>query len=114
MAQDRTMLESEESHFANGGDGEVPGLDRDGIAALKRALASWRSGPVADAEKKVPPRAKSFSTWSGVAVPDVATPADKQVAYLAELGLPGEYPFTRGVQPTMYRGKLWTMRMFAG
>jgi methylmalonyl-CoA mutase N-terminal domain/subunit len=57
---------------------------------------------------------RTFTTWSGIEVPDVATPADKRVRYTAELGLPGEYPFTRGVQPTMYRGKLWTMRMFAG
>ena len=42
------------------------------------------------------------------------TPADVPVDYLRDLGLPGEYPFTRGVQPTMYRSRLWTMRMFAG
>jgi len=47
-------------------------------------------------------------------VPDVLTPADVPIDYLRDLGMPGEYPFTRGVQPTMYRGKLWTMRMFAG
>ncbi len=45
---------------------------------------------------------------------DILTPADVRVDYMKELGLPGEYPYTRGVQPTMYRSRLWTMRMFAG
>src|SRR4029434_836078 len=49
---------------------------------------------------------------SGVEVPDLVTPAEKGIDYARDLGLPGEYPFTRGVQTTMYRGKLWTMRMF--
>jgi methylmalonyl-CoA mutase N-terminal domain/subunit len=47
-------------------------------------------------------------------VPDVLTPADVPIDYSKDLGLPGAYPFTRGVQPTMYRGRLWTMRQFAG
>jgi methylmalonyl-CoA mutase N-terminal domain/subunit len=106
--------ESDERRFSNDGAGESLGLDAEGLSALQTSIAAWRLGPVAQAEKRVPPRAKNFSTWSGVEVLDVATPADKRVHYKAELGLPGEYPFTRGVQPTMYRGRLWTMRMFAG
>lgn len=106
--------ESDEKRFSNGGSGEGLGLDDPGLSALRTAIAAWRVGLVAEAEKRIPPRAKKFSTWSGLEVPDVATPADKRVQYKGELGLPGEYPFTRGVQPTMYRGKLWTMRMFAG
>jgi methylmalonyl-CoA mutase N-terminal domain/subunit len=62
----------------------------------------------------MPPRSAEFSTWSGLDVPDVLTPADVPIDYLRDLGMPGEYPFTRGVQPTMYRSRLWTMRMFAG
>ncbi len=96
------------------GDGEGLGLDAGGIAALRAEVAAWRSGPVAEAEKRMPPRQKQFSTWSGIEVPDLATPADVSLRYREDLGLPGEYPFTRGVQSTMYRGKLWTMRMFAG
>ncbi|MBK9262490.1 MAG: methylmalonyl-CoA mutase family protein [Polyangiaceae bacterium] len=111
---DPRALESDERHFSSGGSGESLGLDEAGLSALRTAIAAWRVGPVAEAERRVPPRAKTFTTWSGVEVPDVATPVDKRVHYKAELGLPGEYPFTRGVQPTMYRGKLWTMRMFAG
>ncbi len=116
MAHDEAghALESEARVYTNGGSGESLGLDEDGLKALRVALAAWRIGPVAESERKMPPRQKKFTTWSGVEVPDVATPADKRTHYKADLGLPGEYPFTRGVQPTMYRGKLWTMRMFAG
>ena len=96
------------------GHGEGLGLDKDGLAALRAEIAAWRSGPVAESEKKMPPREPRFTTWSGLEVPDLVTPADELVDYGKDLGLPGEYPFTRGVQPTMYRGKLWTMRMFAG
>jgi methylmalonyl-CoA mutase, N-terminal domain len=115
MAHDDTRpLESDERRFSNGGGGEGLGLDDEGLRALRVSIAAWRIGTVAEAERKVPPRMKKFTTWSGIEVVDVATPSDKRVHYKADLGLPGEYPFTRGVQPTMYRGKLWTMRMFAG
>ena len=62
-----------------------------------------------------PERQERFLTTSGVEIQDLYTPAD--VAGLDEsrdLGRPGEYPYTRGVQPTMYRGRLWTMRQYAG
>ena len=100
----------------NGHDGgEHLGLDAAGLSALRDEIAAWRAGPVAQAESKVPPRERRFTTWSDLEVPDLVTPADVSPCdYLGDLGLPGEYPFTRGVQPTMYRGKLWTMRMFAG
>ncbi|MCS6798477.1 MAG: methylmalonyl-CoA mutase family protein [Myxococcota bacterium] len=62
----------------------------------------------------MPPRLKRFETLSGVEIPAFLTPADVEIDYLRDLGVPGEFPFTRGVQPTMYRGRLWTMRMFAG
>jgi methylmalonyl-CoA mutase N-terminal domain/subunit len=91
-------------------EGETPG----DLEAIRAAVASWRARTVAAAEGKVAPRKERFSTWSGVDLPDVLTPADTPVDYLRDLGMPGEYPFTRGVQPTMYRGRLWTMRMFAG
>jgi methylmalonyl-CoA mutase, N-terminal domain len=91
-------------------EGETPG----DLEAIRAATASWRARTVSAAEAKVAPRKERFSTWSGVEMPDVLTPADATVDYLRDLGMPGEYPFTRGVQPTMYRGRLWTMRMFAG
>ena len=102
----------EEPRYTSGGEGL--GLDGDGLAALRSQVAAWRAGPLADSEKKMPPREAHFTTWSGMDVPDVVTPAEKSIPYEKDLGLPGEYPFTRGVQPTMYRSRLWTMRMFAG
>jgi methylmalonyl-CoA mutase N-terminal domain/subunit len=75
----------------------------------------WRSTTRAKAVSRSPERQESFLTTSGVEIQDLYTPAD--VAGLDEerdLGRPGEYPFTRGVQPTMYRGRLWTMRQYAG
>jgi methylmalonyl-CoA mutase N-terminal domain/subunit len=94
-------------------DGEAPGE----LEALRAATAAWRARVVAKSEAKMPPRKPRFVTWSDIEMPDVLTPADVPLqagAYARDLGLPGEYPFTRGVQPTMYRGRLWTMRMFAG
>jgi methylmalonyl-CoA mutase N-terminal domain/subunit len=65
--------------------------------------------------QKPPERKRAFETMSGLSVERVYTPGDLPGWRHAErLGSPGEYPFTRGVYPTMYRGRLWTMRMFAG
>jgi len=62
-----------------------------------------------------PERRKDFVNTSGIPVERLYTPLDLQdVDYLSELGFPGSYPFTRGVQPTMYRGRHWTMRQYAG
>ncbi len=75
----------------------------------------WRAGARARAVASTPERRARFETSSGLEIADLYTPAD--VAGLDEerdLGRPGEYPFTRGVQPTMYRGRLWTMRQYAG
>lgn len=60
-------------------------------------------------------RLERFSSVSDREIQGIYTPADiKEQDYVGDLGFPGEYPFTRGVQPSMYRGRLWTMRMFAG
>lgn len=91
-------------------DGEVPG----DLAALRAATLEWRKTTLAKSEAKMPPRKSHFTTWSDADVADFRTPADVPLDYMKDLGLPGEYPFTRGVQPTMYRSRLWTMRMFAG
>ena len=91
-------------------NGEVPG----DLAHIRAATQAWREGALKKTLAKMPARQDRFSTWSDLEVPDVLTPADVKLDYMKDLGLPGEYPFTRGVQPTMYRGRLWTMRMFAG
>ncbi len=64
--------------------------------------------------KKSPERKAAFQTSAGISVPPLLTPADPDPDYMEKLGFPGEYPFTRGVQPSMYRGRLWTMRQYAG
>ena len=73
----------------------------------------WQQEKVEPALKKAPERREQFAT-SSLPVERLYTPADAPADYLAELGFPGEYPFTRGVQPTMYRSRLWTMRQYAG
>ena len=75
----------------------------------------WRATTRAKAISRSPERQDRFLTTSGVEIRDLYVPAD--LAGLDEdrdLGRPGEYPYTRGVQPTMYRGRLWTMRQYAG
>src|ERR1035441_6697983 len=67
--------------------------------------------------RKPPPRErqKEFTTLSGVPINQLYTPADlSEFDYSRDLGDPGEYPFTRGIHPSMYRGKIWTMRQFSG
>ncbi len=59
-------------------------------------------------------RKSKFETLSGIEAKRVYTPADADKPYNERLGFPGEYPFTRGIQPTMYRGRFWTMRQYAG
>ncbi len=62
-----------------------------------------------------PERLKEFTTVSGRKISRLYTPIDiRDIDYLRDIGFPGEYPFTRGIHPTLYRGKLWTMRQFSG
>ena len=91
-------------------EGDVP----EGIDVIRTAKKTWEKTLVAQSLAKMPARLPRFSTWSDADVPDLVGPSDAKLDYLRDLGFPGEYPFTRGVQPTMYRGRLWTMRMFAG
>ena len=72
-----------------------------------RDRADWERSTYAEAIKRVPERAK-FETTYGARIPPVFDPSG------SDPGLPGEPPYTRGVQPTMYRGRVWTMRQYAG
>jgi methylmalonyl-CoA mutase N-terminal domain/subunit len=74
----------------------------------------WQEKTHEPAKRKNPERQKSFKTGGGIEVPPLATPADVKSDFLKDVGFPGEPPFTRGVQPTMYRGRPWTMRQYAG
>ena len=96
------------------GSGEAPPLDIKQAAQIRTAIRAWRKGTLATTEAKLKPRANKFTTLGGIDVPDLVTPVEAPVDYLRDLGAPGEYPFTRGVQANMYRGRLWTMRQFAG
>jgi len=82
--------------------------------ALERARLTWESDVLRPALERAPERRASFETSSGIPLERVYLPDDSAPDYLERLGFPGEYPFTRGVQPTMYRGRLWTMRQYAG
>ncbi len=81
---------------------------------LRKEAAKWREEEVQGAAARHPLRKERFATHSDLEVPDLLTPADLDDGYERSLGFPGQFPYTRGVQPTMYRGRLWTMRMFAG
>ena len=67
-----------------------------------------------EAYSKSAERDAEFSTMSGIPIKPLYTPEDVEGSYDEKLGYPGEYPYTRGVYPTMYRGRLWTIRQFAG
>ncbi|MBM3122472.1 MAG: methylmalonyl-CoA mutase, partial [Chloroflexi bacterium] len=82
---------------------------------LRRELERWRAETLDPALERLPERRARFITTSSEPVERLYTPLDiAGLDYLRELGLPGEYPFTRGVHPSLYRGRPWTMRMFAG
>ena len=75
----------------------------------------WESGILKNTLSKNPERKPNFSTSSWIPVERVHLPVPfSENEYMEKLGFPGEFPFTRGVQPTMYRGRFWTMRQYAG
>jgi len=91
-------------------------FNKNKIKMLKRSVRKWERGPLAEALAQAPERKDRFTSISGMEMSRLYTPADMDESfdYASELGFPGEYPFTRGVQPTMYRGRFWTMRQYAG
>src|SRR5689334_2360273 len=77
---------------------------------IEKRYQAWHDKQAAE---KVPPK----RTLSGIEIPDLFVPGTKDQSedhYLTEIGFPGEFPFTRGVQASMYRGRTWTMRQYAG
>ncbi len=84
---------------------------------LNKQYKKWKETTLKKSLEKFKERKERFETSAGIEIPRVALPGlddrpDQQ--YLDQLGFPGEYPFTRGIQPTMYRGRFWTMRQYAG
>ncbi len=90
-------------------------FEKDDIKQIDQAVNDWEEGKVKKALEKFPERQSEFVNSSGFTVKRLYTPADVQnMDYMHDLGVPAVYPFTRGVQDTMYRGRFWTMRMYAG
>src|SRR5712691_1674051 len=82
---------------------------------VSKSAQEWRETTARRAKEKNPERQKTFVTSSDIPIPDIVTEEDLQdFDSRTQLGYPGEFPFTRGVHPGMYRSRLWTMRQYAG
>jgi len=85
------------------------------IKEIEERLKKWEKETLPKSLSRFPERLDRFTTLSGIEVKRIYTPSDvKKHKYFNKLGLPGEYPYTRGIHATMYRGRIWTMRMFSG
>ena len=90
-------------------------FDRHFLDELRNRLTHWEATALHRSSTRMPERADEFITTSSEPIRRLYTPLDiADTDYFCDIGQPGEYPFTRGIHPTMYRSKLWTMRMFAG
>ncbi len=76
--------------------------------------SDWQKNELAASLNRFPERKEEFSLHGGAEIPRLALPENMDDSYFEKLGFPGQYPYTRGVQPTMYRGRFWTMRQYAG
>jgi len=82
---------------------------------LKKGKKHWEKNTLKKVLNKHPERKNEFTTISDMHIERLYTPEDLiDIDYLSNIGFPGEWPYTRGVQPTMYRGRFWTMRQYAG
>jgi methylmalonyl-CoA mutase N-terminal domain/subunit len=88
--------------------------DREAIERVRRMREAWEAGPLREFVERQPESRREYRTASGLPRQRVYTPEDVAGLDPEDLGLPGQYPFTRGPYPTMYRGRLWTMRQIAG
>lgn len=90
-------------------------VEKEDIQNLKKANEKWNEEKVDKVINKFPERKQPFTSTTGEEIKRLYTPLDNQnFDYLDDLGHPGEFPYTRGVQPTMYRSRFWTMRQYAG
>jgi len=89
-------------------------IDREARRALEAQVAGWEQDEVAKFVARAPERQPEFTTLGGFPVQRTYTALDIADTPLEDIGLPGQYPFTRGPYPTMYRGRTWTMRQIAG
>jgi methylmalonyl-CoA mutase N-terminal domain/subunit len=89
-------------------------LSPEARAALETQVSAWEQGEVARFVARAPERQPAYATQGGFSLKRTYTALDVADTPLEDIGLPGQYPFTRGPYPTMYRGRLWTMRQIAG
>ena len=90
-------------------------FDKERIKEIEKQRERWENTTLPKWISHHPERRKEFHNHSGMQIKRVYTPEDiQEMDYMRDLGFPGEYPFTRGLRATMYRGRIWTMRMFAG
>jgi methylmalonyl-CoA mutase N-terminal domain/subunit len=83
--------------------------------AIGQAQEEWKHTDLASSLQRSPHRKPRFTTLSGIPIQDLQTPTDRYGKdYLRDIGFPGQYPYTRGVHASMYRGRLWTIRQVAG
>ena len=91
-----------------------PPKRRNELEELAAQMESWETNQVEEFIQRQPERQSQFKTYGNLPVKRLYTALDNQDIPLQDIGLPGQYPFTRGPYPTMYRGRLWTMRQIAG
>ena len=90
-------------------------FDEKELDKIRRERERWEKTTLPNWLKQSPERKSDFKNHSGIRIKRIYTPEDiKTMDYMRDIGFPGEYPFLRGVHATMYRGRLWTMRLFAG
>ena len=90
-------------------------FDRQKLDQIRKAQKEWEEDTLSKSLSRLPERYDEFITTSSDPINRVYTPLDiSDLDYFDDLGLPGEYPYTRGIHPTLHRSRLWTMRMFAG
>jgi methylmalonyl-CoA mutase N-terminal domain/subunit len=93
---------------------ELKASAQDKLEALRQQVRRWEENEVAAFVRRQPERQPEFRTNGGIPLKRAYTALDVQDTPLEDIGLPGQYPFTRGPYPTMYRGRFWTMRQIAG
>ena len=90
-------------------------FDEEKIKEITKERQRWERTTLPNWTKQTPERKSEFRNHSGMLIKGIYTPEDvNAIDYMQDLGFPGEYPFARGLHATMYRGRLWTMRMFSG
>lgn len=90
-------------------------FDPEKIRKIEEQKGEWHEKKVKPVLKRFPERKEAFQTSWNEDIEEIYTPDNvRELDYLEDLGFPGDFPYTRGVQPTMYRGRFWTMRQYAG